>query len=318
MWLSKFDDFLYVYGHRTEGIADMNIPSWIEDNTSPLGQLANFVAAEERHDFDAGLAAAQRERDEVVEQARSQLSGEALGAFNELLAITQVANFAWWNEEHNYYIDLRATIPMRDGALAIGREVGADKYDDALFLFFCELLDVCDGRAKWADLQSMVTDRHDYYDGYQDKRQEVPKVVGTLPEKIEDPVLIEIFGMHAHYFEGLKSDVHTTELKGFPASAGTYTGTARVMLSAMELFELEEGEILRHRGDLTELDAGVRDHRRLRVRRRRIADPRRDGVAGVRHPVRRRHVSGDVAHQDRRHARSRRHQGNSEDPRTAS
>ena len=72
MWLTKFDDFLHVYGHRTEGIADMNIPSWIEDNTSPLGQLANFVAAEERHDFDAGLAAAQAERDEVVEQARSR------------------------------------------------------------------------------------------------------------------------------------------------------------------------------------------------------------------------------------------------------
>lgn len=243
-WLSKFDDFLYVYGHRTEGIADMNIPSWIEDNTSPLGQLANFVAADERHDFDAGLAAAQAERDDVVEHARSQLSGEALGAFNELLAITQVANFAWWNEEHNYYIDLRASIPMRDGALAISREVGADKYDDGLFLFFCELLDVCEGRSKWADLQSMVTDRHDYYDGYQDKRQDVPKVVGTLPEKIEDPVLIEIFGMHSHYFEGLKSDVHTTELRGFPASAGTYTGMARVMVSAMELFELEEGEIL--------------------------------------------------------------------------
>ena len=45
VWLTKFDDFLYVYGHRTEGIADMNIPSWIEDNTSPLGQLANFIAA---------------------------------------------------------------------------------------------------------------------------------------------------------------------------------------------------------------------------------------------------------------------------------
>ena len=57
-------------------------------------------------------------------------------------------------------------------------------------------------------------------------------------------LLIEIFGMHSHYFEGLKADAHTTELKGFPASAGVYTGRARVMLSAMELFELEDGEIL--------------------------------------------------------------------------
>ena len=45
VWLTKFDEFLAVYGHRTEGIADINIPSWIEDQTSPLGQLANFVAA---------------------------------------------------------------------------------------------------------------------------------------------------------------------------------------------------------------------------------------------------------------------------------
>ena len=244
VWLTEFDDFLQVYGHRTEGISDINIPSWIEDQTSPLGQLSNMIESPERHDFDAGLVAALEERDEAVEAARSMLGGESLGAFNELLAINQVANFAWWNEDHNYYIDLRASIPMRTGALAIAEQVGADKYDDSLFLFFSELIDVCEGHAKWSDLQGMATDRHDYYDGYQQKRSAVPKVVGTLPDKIEDPVLIEIFGMHSHYFEGLKSDIHATELKGFPASAGTYTGRARVMLSAMELFELEDGEVL--------------------------------------------------------------------------
>ena len=34
------------------------------------------------------------------------------------------------------------------------------------------------------------------------------------------------------------------ELRGFPASTGTVTGRARVMLSATELTALEEGEIL--------------------------------------------------------------------------
>lgn len=244
IWLTKFDEFLQVYGHRTEGISDINIPSWIEDNTSPLGQIKNFVAAGERHDFDSHLAAGRAERDEVVEAARSQLSGDALGAFDELLAINQVANFAWWNEDHNYYIDLRASIPMRTGAVAISRELDADRVDEATFMFFTELMDVCEGRAKYADLRSMVQERAAYYDGYQSRRQEVPKVVGTVPEKVEDPVLIEIFGMHNHYFQGLKADAHVTELSGFPASAGTYTGRARVMLSAMELFELEDGEIL--------------------------------------------------------------------------
>jgi phosphoenolpyruvate synthase/pyruvate phosphate dikinase len=244
VWLTKFDDFLQVYGHRTEGISDINIPSWIEDNTSPLGQIKNFIASGEPHDFDAHLAEGRAERDEVVEAARSQLSGDALGAFDELLAINQVANFAWWNEDHNYYIDLRASIPMRDGAVAISREIGADRVDEATFMFFCELMDVCEGRTKYADLRSMVQERAAYYDGYQAKRQEVPKVVGVVPEKVDDPVLIEIFGMHNHYFKGLKAGAHVSELNGFPASAGTYTGRARVMLSAMELFELEDGEIL--------------------------------------------------------------------------
>lgn len=244
IWLTKFDDFLKVHGWRTEGIADINIPSWIEDQSSPLGQLRNFVQMEERHDFDRSLVDSHRERDEAIDAARSQLNGGELAAFNELLAICTVANFAWWNEDHNYYIDLRSSIPMRRGALAAAEAVGADKHDDTTFLFFPELMEVCGGHTLWKDKQSIATARHEYYDHYQGLRSEIPKVVGTLPDKVEDPVLIEIFGMHSHYFAGLKADPHTTTLNGFPASAGTYTGRARVMVSATELFDLEEGEIL--------------------------------------------------------------------------
>ncbi|MEP7204134.1 MAG: PEP-utilizing enzyme [Ilumatobacteraceae bacterium] len=244
IWLTKFDDFLKVHGSRTEGIADINIPSWIENQSSPLGQLRNFVQMDERHDFDSSLVDSHRERDEAIDAARSQLNGDNLKAFNELLGICTVANFAWWNEDHNYYIDLRSSIPLRRGALAAAEAVGADTYDDTTFLFFPELQEVCRGDVAWKDKQSIATARHEYYDHYQDLRLTIPKVVGTLPDKVEDPVLIEIFGMHKHYFEGLKADPHTTTLNGFPASAGTYTGRARVMVSATELFDLEEGEIL--------------------------------------------------------------------------
>ena len=244
VWLTKFDDFLKVHGWRTDGIADINIPSWIENQASPLGQLRNFVQMEERHDFDKSLVDSHRERDEAIDAARSQLNGDNLAGFNQLLDICTVANFAWWNEDHNYYIDLRSSIPVRRGALAAAEAVGADTYDDTTFLFWSELQEVCRGDVSWKDKQSIATARHEYYDHYQDLRGEIPKVVGTLPDKVEDPVLIEIFGMHSHYFAGLKADPHTTSLTGFPASAGTYTGRARVMVSATELFDLEEGEIL--------------------------------------------------------------------------
>jgi phosphohistidine swiveling domain-containing protein len=244
VWLTRFDDFLKVYGWRTEGIADTNIPSWIENPESPLGQIRNFLAMDEPHDFEQAAEAARAERDEAVEAARSQLSGEMVTAFDELLAVNQVANFAWWNEDHNYYIDLRASIPLRRAALALGAACDADTYDDGLFLFYPEALDVAFGRKRWQDLQSLATARHEYYDHYQAIRETLPKVVGTLPDKVEDPVLIEIFGMRHHYFEALKSDPDATELRGFPASTGTVTGRARVMLSATELPALEEGEIL--------------------------------------------------------------------------
>ena len=244
VWLTKFNDFLKVYGWRTEGIADTNIPAWIENPTSPLGQIRNFIEMDEPHDFVKASAAAHVERDEAIDAARSQLKGETLGAFNELLGICSVANFAWWNEDHNYYIDLRASIPLRRAALALGQSVGADKYDDGLFLFYPEFQQVCSGAKRWSEVKSIATTRHDWYDHYNDIRHTLPKVVGTVPEKVEDPVLIEIFGMHHHFFEGMRSDVNSTVLTGFPASAGKVTGKAHVMVSATELYDLEEGEIL--------------------------------------------------------------------------
>jgi pyruvate,water dikinase len=244
IWLTKFDDFLKQYGWRTEGIADTNLPSWVEDPTSPLGQIRNFLAMDEPHDFEKAALSARDERDATIDAARSQLSGEVLTAFDELLAVNQVANFAWWNEDHNYYIDLRASIPLRRAALALGEACGADTYDDGLFLFYPEAIDVCQGRRAWKDLQSLATARHEYYDHYNDIRETLPKVVGTLPDKVEDPVLIEIFGMHHHYFEGLKAAPDASVLAGVPASAGKIRGRARVMVSATELFALEEGEVL--------------------------------------------------------------------------
>jgi pyruvate,water dikinase len=244
VWLTKFGDFLQEYGWRTEGIADTNIPSWIENPASPLGQIRNFLGMDEPHDFEQASAAARQDRDEAIEAARSQLSGEMVTAFDELVAINQVANFAWWNEDHNYYIDLRASIPLRRAALALGAACEADTYDDGLFLFYPEALDVAAGRKQWKDLQTLATARHEYYDHYNEVRESLPKVVGTLPDKVEDPVLIEIFGMHHHYFEGLKADADATVLRGFAASPGKVSGRARVMVSATQLPELEEGEIL--------------------------------------------------------------------------
>ncbi|MFF5988783.1 hypothetical protein [Prauserella flavalba] len=46
-WLTKFDDFLQVYGWRTEGSCDIALPSWMEDPT-PAPRHDQDVPAEGR------------------------------------------------------------------------------------------------------------------------------------------------------------------------------------------------------------------------------------------------------------------------------
>lgn len=244
-WLTQFDDFLRVYGWRTEGISDINLAPWVEDPTSPLGTIKTFLQKSEDHDFDAARKAAIEERDAAIDEARSGLTKEEQEQFDGALASCQHANFAWWNDEHNYYVDLRATIPMRRACLAIGEALGTDQRDDTLFLFWPEMMSVVAGEKPYAEFKTLVKERREYYEHWLARRPEMPKVLGTIPEEVTDPILIEIFGMHHHFFNAMKaagSDV--TSLTGVAASAGTVRGVARVLHSAGELHRIQPGEIL--------------------------------------------------------------------------
>jgi phosphohistidine swiveling domain-containing protein len=243
-WLKQFGDFLHVYGWRTEGISDINLAPWIEDPVSPLGTVKTFLQRGELFDFDAARQAAHDERDTAIDEARSRLTKEEQAKFDAALSSCQHANFAWWNDEHNHYIDLRATIPMRRACLAIGDALGADRADDTTFAFWPELMAVVHGERTWDSMKSIVQARREYYDHWQAKRPEMPKVLGTIPEEVTDPILIEIFGMHHHFFEAMKAGPGVTTLTGVAASAGVVRGKARVLHGAGELHRILPGEIL--------------------------------------------------------------------------
>ena len=80
------------------------------------------------------------ERDTLLEQARSHIGGgPALQRFEEALATNQAANFAWWNDEHNYLLDRRIQIPVRRITLALGERLvddgRLDRPDDLFYVF---------------------------------------------------------------------------------------------------------------------------------------------------------------------------------------
>ena len=221
---------------------------WIDDPVSPLGTIKTYLQKGADHDFEKARGAATAEREQAIDAARSRLTVEEQRAFDAGLAACTSANFAWWNEDHNYYIDLRAHIPMRRAGLAIARAMGADRPDDGLFLFRPEVRQLAGGHRSWASMRSLVEERRSYYEYWLARRPTMPKVLGTVPEDMSDPVMREIFGTNADFFSAMKrlsgdiSDV--TTLTGVAASSGVARGIARVLHGAEELHRIQPGEIL--------------------------------------------------------------------------
>jgi len=243
-FLEQFDEFLGEYGWRTEAIVEPTFVPWIEEPSPPLGMIRSFLQTGEDFDFAAAHAAAVAERDEAVERARAKLTVEERETFDASLAACRHANFAWWNEEHNHYIDLRAHIPARQAAMAIARRAGAERAEDGLFLFVEELTNLARNDRPWSDVAERARSRRRYFEEWIPRRASMPKVLGRLPERVTDPVLIEIFGINRHFIELFSGAEPGKELQGIPVSTGVVRGPAKVLQSAEELHRLEPGDIL--------------------------------------------------------------------------
>jgi pyruvate,water dikinase len=245
-WLTDFDDWLQVWGHRTDATCDVGVPSWIEDNTNAFGNIKTFLLKEQDHDFAAAARNALAERDAAIDAARSGLTREEQAVFDGGLAANQAANFPWWQDDHNYYIDLKVMLPLRHACQELAGRVGADDKNDLLYLFWPELLDVAAGKPYSGELKGLVKDRRQYFDHWHTKRSEMPKVLGSIPESVEDPVLIEIFGINPGSLRAVQNPdaAEQTALAGVAAANGQATGVARVLQSSDELHRVAPGEVL--------------------------------------------------------------------------
>jgi phosphohistidine swiveling domain-containing protein len=248
-WCAEFDDVMQAYGHRAEGAFDVALPSWLEDPTPALAMIKSFLKKRSGPDLFAARREAETEREAAVEAARSSLTLQKQRVFDAGLASCQAANFPWWQDEHNYYIDLRVALPMRWACLQIADRFGADLPGDTLFLFWPELMAVLDGVKQYDSFRSLVQDRRQYYEYWSGRRGEMPKFLGTLPETVADPILLEVFGVNQDFLHAVRASQPgtaeaTTTMQGIPAAQGIARGIARVLLSADALDRVRSGEVL--------------------------------------------------------------------------
>lgn len=232
-WWAELEEFLAVRGQRGSSLGDLTSPSWAEDPTAVLALVRSCLDTPPAHSTGSSG------RDAVQARAES-LTGPAADRFRAALGAAHRANFMWWNEEHNAFIDLRAHLPMRRAALAIGRATSAPEPDALLYLYDSEVDDLLAGRRSWRDLETPAADRRAFVAGWRDRRAELPPLAGAHGDA--DPVLAQIMGGGGPHLTRVAGG--PTTLTGLGVSGGVARGRVRVLRSADSLASVQAGEVL--------------------------------------------------------------------------
>jgi phosphohistidine swiveling domain-containing protein len=132
------------------------------------------------------------------------------------------------------------------------------------YLFKPELYDVMEGagESRWAELAAMIPDRRAYFEYWKERGPSLPTMLGTIPDTVPDPIMIEVFGLSGHFLETLRGSAdedgepsgsrEAVEIRGFPAAKGVVEGVARVITTVGDLHTVVPGEILVCGGTTTE------------------------------------------------------------------
>lgn len=228
--------FLDRYGHRAVAEIDVGQPRWSEEPAHILGILANYLRLEDpalapdvQFSKAAEEAEAQVERLVTRAAARGRIRGMLVRG-----ALRRARQFAGLRELPKYQLvvglgEVRRQMLLVGSELAgLGRLEGPD---DVFFLAFDEVRQALTGDPETPvpDLRALVAARRGDYDRELGRRH-IPRVLlsdGTEPEAVRAAV--------GNSTEGT--------LTGSPASAGTVTACARVILDPVGA-RLEPGEIL--------------------------------------------------------------------------
>ncbi|HEX2181549.1 MAG TPA: PEP/pyruvate-binding domain-containing protein [Rubrobacteraceae bacterium] len=227
---TELADFLLLYGHRGVAEIDLGLPRWSEDPTYILGVLANYL----RHNDpelapDVQFRRAERQAEEMVVdltrrasrkgRLRGTLVGFLLNRARALAGLREMPKFL------AILVFARARALLWGVGEDLARSGRLERAEDVFFITLPEARAALAGK----DLSPVVRERRTDYER-EVKRRRVPRILlsdGTEPSA------------------EAKSDASADEgaLRGTPASPGTVTAEARVILDPTDA-HLEPGEIL--------------------------------------------------------------------------
>ena len=223
---SELAKFIGRYGFRAVGEIDLGVPRWSEDPSYLLGAIANYLRLEDDADHP-GRAVPPRRR--ARQRRRStRCSGGCMGRVGGCCGSSSAALRALMGSREMPKFTLIRTLftPMRELLRPVGEELvvagRVSAWDDVYFLTLAEIRDAVAG----ADVRDLVAARRAMHVREQARRY-IPRVLLSDGTDAEAALI----------------SVPEGALRGSPASPGTVTASARVILSPHGA-RLEPGEIL--------------------------------------------------------------------------
>ena len=231
---------------------------WIEHLSIPLDFIANYVAKlNAGDDIERPVEQIRAERDRIVAEYSELLgSDEDRAAFEGKLGLARTV-FPYV-ENHNFYVEHWSHSvlwrKMRDLGRVLVKEGFLAEADDVFYLKRNEIPDaIMDYYGNWA--VGVAPRGTAYWPREIERRKGIldalrqwspPKALGKPPEVVTEPFTIMLWGITS---ESVKAWLGggTGEgggLSGFAASPGVAEGPARVIFSADQIGEVEQGEIL--------------------------------------------------------------------------
>ncbi|MET8761723.1 PEP/pyruvate-binding domain-containing protein [Lentzea sp. NPDC004782] len=219
---AALDRFLAKWGHRAVAEIDLGLPRWSDDPTHVIGVVRNFLRVEDENAApDVVFARGAAEAEAMIETLARRAWGRGWFVRFALRRTRLLAGL----REYPKYLVITLFGALRKRVSEIGAQLAADgRLDAAEDVFF---LDFEEMRSLQGELRAIVAERREVYDREM-RRRHIPRVLlsdGTEPEAVH----------HGTPAEG--------DLVGTPASAGTVTGIARVVMDPVGA-HLEPGEIL--------------------------------------------------------------------------
>jgi rifampicin phosphotransferase len=221
--------FLRRYGHRAVAEIDLGMPRWSDDPSHLLGVISNYLRLD-TEDLDpvSQFRAGQAKAESMITSLTTRLAERSrVRAGLAGWTLRRVRHLAGLRETPKFLLVLALGV-MREQLKEVGRELAtAERIDQIDDVFFLDLGDARRGLAG-EDLRALVAERREEY-AQELKRRHIPRLLlsdGTEPEAL-----------------AIEADRADGALAGSPASTGTVTGRARVVLDPVGA-HLEPGEIL--------------------------------------------------------------------------